>query len=150
MYVIDKNKNLKCLRRKEEKQQIVDLKDESDREIRNRNEIIEMTKQYYENLYNTQIERPRTSTDTKVLNVGSEDTPEINEEESLFALKTLKNNKSLREDNILTEMIEEAHDMIVPELKNLFNECSEQQITPDNWNNPIIQEEFQYVRSLTE
>ncbi|KAL3284418.1 hypothetical protein HHI36_018578 [Cryptolaemus montrouzieri] len=77
--VIDKNKNHKCLRRKEEKQQIVFLKDESGRDIRNRNEIIEVTKQYYENLYNTQIERPRTSTDTKVLNVGSEDTLEINE-----------------------------------------------------------------------
>ncbi|KAL3274143.1 hypothetical protein HHI36_015557, partial [Cryptolaemus montrouzieri] len=62
--VIDKNKNLKCFRRKEEKQQIVALKDEGGREIRNRNEIIEVTKQYYENLYNTQIERPRTLTDT--------------------------------------------------------------------------------------
>ncbi|KAL3280898.1 hypothetical protein HHI36_004125 [Cryptolaemus montrouzieri] len=96
--VIDKNKNLKCLRRKEEMQQIVALKDESVKWIRNRNEIIEVTKQYYGNIYNTQIERPLTSTDTKVLNVGSGDTPEINEEEILFALKTLINNKSPGED----------------------------------------------------
>ncbi|KAL3269600.1 hypothetical protein HHI36_008664, partial [Cryptolaemus montrouzieri] len=87
--VIHKNKNLKCLRRKEEKQQIAALKDESGREIKNRNEIIEVTKQYYENLYYTQITRPQTSTDTKVLNVGSEHTLEINEEEILFSLKTL-------------------------------------------------------------
>ncbi|KAL3268304.1 hypothetical protein HHI36_007422, partial [Cryptolaemus montrouzieri] len=38
--VVDKNKKLKCLRRKEYKQQIVALKDESGRLIRNRNEII--------------------------------------------------------------------------------------------------------------
>ncbi|KAL3280927.1 hypothetical protein HHI36_004154, partial [Cryptolaemus montrouzieri] len=39
--VIDKNKNLKCLRRKEEKKQIVVLKDERGRKIKNRNEILE-------------------------------------------------------------------------------------------------------------
>ncbi|KAL3265596.1 hypothetical protein HHI36_009801 [Cryptolaemus montrouzieri] len=82
--VIDKNKNLKCLRKKEEKHQIVALKDGSGIEIRNRNEIIEVTKQYYKNLYNTQIEQPRTSTNTEVLNFGSEDTPVINEEEFLY------------------------------------------------------------------
>ncbi|KAL3267176.1 hypothetical protein HHI36_011313, partial [Cryptolaemus montrouzieri] len=42
--VIDKNKILKCLRRREEKQQIEALKDENGSEIRNRNEIIEVTK----------------------------------------------------------------------------------------------------------
>ncbi|KAL3279645.1 hypothetical protein HHI36_017151 [Cryptolaemus montrouzieri] len=35
--VIVKNKNLKCLKRKEEKQQIVALKDESGREMRKKN-----------------------------------------------------------------------------------------------------------------
>ncbi|KAF2898100.1 hypothetical protein ILUMI_08075 [Ignelater luminosus] len=87
---------------------VLALKDENWKEIKNRKNIINEAEKSYKNLYNTQINRPPTRTNTKVIIVESEDIPDITKEEILFALKTMKNNKAPESDKILTEMIKEA------------------------------------------
>lgn len=52
------------------------------------------------------------------MNVGSEEIPEINENELMYALESIKRNKAPGEDNVIMEMIEEAAKLIVPRLRS--------------------------------
>ncbi|KAF2893784.1 hypothetical protein ILUMI_12388 [Ignelater luminosus] len=105
---------------------------------RNRKKIVNEAEKYYKNLYNTQINRALTRTVTRVINVESEDIPDIIEEEILFALKIMKNNKAPGSSEILTEMIKEAPDIVTAKLQHLFNSCLEQQNIPEGWNEAIM------------
>lgn len=137
--VIEENKNLKCLRKKQGKQQIIALKDGNNVETRNRDKIKEIAHKFYQDLYSPRTERPPGNQNKrKVVNVGSEEIPEINEEEIIHAINSMKKNKAPGGDDIIAEMLKEAQEIVIPQLKHLFNLCIEQQTIPTNWNEAII------------
>lgn len=79
-----------------------------------------MTENCYEDLYASKARLP-LHRNVRIRNVASKCIPEINEGDIVFSLKSLNNNKSPREDDILAEMIKETQELIVPKLKYLFD-----------------------------
>ncbi|XP_030745253.1 uncharacterized protein LOC115874286 [Sitophilus oryzae] len=74
----------------------------------------------------------------KVINQGSEEIPEITEEEIISALRDMKNNRAAGDDGLVIESIQEGGPEIIKALNVLFNKCIEEEITPSQWNNATI------------
>ncbi|XP_043494475.1 uncharacterized protein LOC122519210 [Polistes fuscatus] len=109
---------MRCLTNKLGKREIISIKNSKGEEIRDRDEIVRTTDKFYKSLYNTQIEKlEQAKKYHKVMNLGSEEIAEIKEDEIMYALKSMKRNKAPGEDNVMTEMIEKAAEIIVPRLK---------------------------------
>ncbi|KAL3274239.1 hypothetical protein HHI36_015650 [Cryptolaemus montrouzieri] len=62
-------------------------------------------------------EQQMTEQKKTIQNVGSEDVPQITGEKIIFALKTLKNNKSTGMDNIFPEMLKENGPRLITQMK---------------------------------
>ncbi|KAL3288890.1 hypothetical protein HHI36_003335 [Cryptolaemus montrouzieri] len=69
---------------------------------------------------NIEINNPNVP---KVLNQGSEEIPEITEDEILSALKEMKDDKATGEDGIEIEAIKYGGEEIIKALKVLLNKC---------------------------
>lgn len=73
-----------------------------------------------------------------ILNVGSEELPDITAEETKASLVEMKNGKSPGEDGILIEAIKEGGDTLLQMITALFNKCLELEKIPEAWANAII------------
>lgn len=137
---IEQNKNFKCLRKAEGRKQIINLKNKDGRETRDRQQIIEITEKFYTDLYASHLkEDPEYKTSTgKIMNIGSEEMPDVNKEEVIMALSSMKNNKAPGEDDITVELLKEGGEEIITKMCELFNECLKEGKIPDTWNNAIV------------
>lgn len=78
-------------------------------ETRDTEKIMEITENFYIELYTSQI----LKNPGKIVNVGSVELPEINEEDIMMALKYIKDNKAPASDRIATELIKEETEDII-------------------------------------
>lgn len=74
----------------------------------------------------------------RVMNVGSEDVPDITKAEIYNALKKMKNNKASGKDGIITEAIKLGGPTLIGVLEKIFNLCLKNQDIPSSWNNSIM------------
>lgn len=119
-------------------QQITKIKDTSGILVTNRAEVLKVIESYYQILYNSMAEKPSNLSRSKIVNMGSEEIPDINREEIRYALSRVKNGKSGGEDGILPEMLKEGDDHLLKKLADLFNKCLLQGRIPKNWENAVV------------
>lgn len=110
---IENNGNMKVLRAKlkNAKKLIFKLKDKQGVIQTDRNKILDIAKGFYEDLFRSK--RPKSHAERSqprpvIMNVGSEEMPEITEEEVKAALKEMKNKKAPGDDDIPIEAIKEG------------------------------------------
>lgn len=137
---VEENKSLKVLRRKMAlgKKEISKIRDEKGNIVTDKKEILRVTEDFYRELYKQQQENTSPSSPIKVLNQGSEDIPDITEEEIRGALNEMKNNKAPGEDELVIEAVKSAGKSVTKALVLLFNKCLTEGITPSQWDNAII------------
>jgi hypothetical protein len=73
-----------------------------------------------------------------ILNVGSQDLPEISTDEIDLALSNMKNNKAPGEDRITSDIIKMGGCELKEAIKILLNKCLEEGKIPDNWTNAEV------------
>lgn len=117
---------------------ITAIRDQNGNLITDQNQILQRTEQFYEQLYDTKINPTTIFQDRKITNVNSEEIPDIEMFEIEKALKQIKNEKSAGEDGILPEMLKAGGDQLMKQLKNLFNQCLQEEKIPANWHNAVV------------
>ena len=136
--VIEKNQSLKILRNSTMgRKEIQKIKDMHGNIVTHKQEILHSIKLFYQELYTSKQQGIRTDI-RKVINQGSEEIPEITEEEIISALRDMKNNRAAGDDGLVIESIQEGGPEIIKALNVLFNKCIEEEITPSQWNNATI------------
>lgn len=83
-------------------------------------------------------ERGTASPMPKVMNVGSDDIPEITITQIKKAPSEMKNKKSSDEHGTVIEATKYRRDKLLSTLELLFNECPIKKTTPSKWNNAAI------------
>lgn len=117
---------------------ITSLRDTNGALIIDQNKITQRTEQFYQTLYSTKTGTNMKDVERKILNVNSEDIPEIEIYEIERALNQTKRNKAPGEDEILPEMLKEGGQPLLQELKILFNQCLQEGKIPKEWDNAVI------------
>lgn len=140
---IESNCNMKVLRTTlaNAKKRIFKLKDENGTVHTDQEKILEITRKFYEDLFTSVREKPpseMTHPKPAIMNVGSEELPEITVEEVQSSLKEMKNNKAPGEDDIPTEAIKVGGCTLLELITALFNRCLEEEKIPRAWENAII------------
>src|ERR1700761_844966 len=72
------------------------------------------------------------------MNVGSEELPDVTEEEVKAALNEMKNKKAPGDDDIPIEAIKEGGETLLSAITTLFIKCLEQEQIPKAWENAVI------------
>lgn len=145
---IEANCNMRVLRTKlmNAKKEIFNLRDKTGAIQSDRNAILNIAKEFYENLYTSVQPQPTTAATTDdtqserpiITNVGSEEMPDITFEEVSAALAEMKNGKSPGEDGVPVEAIKFGGDTLLETITALFNKCLELEKVPIAWQNAAI------------
>ncbi|CAG9840644.1 unnamed protein product [Diabrotica balteata] len=137
---IEQNKNMKCLKPQLGTIQINSIKNKEGTETNNVEEIIQITQEYYKNLYNTK-QKPTQEIlkqlQIKIKNVNSDLQPEISKNEIRRALKEMKNNKSPGKDGVTVEMLKHGGKTTREVLYILMNKILMTKQIPNSWNEAI-------------
>ena len=130
---IEQNKSLKVLKQKLMigTTNIFKLNNKQGHNIYDKQEILKVIEEHYATLYSRddsiqEVEIPI------IWNQGSEELPDITEEEIESAIKGMKNNKTPGEDGIVSEMIKQEA------LKTLYNAYLFGGNTPEQWKNGFM------------
>ena len=138
--VIERNQSMKVLRPSLGKNIIIALKDRNGKEMRDKSKIEERVQEFYSELYQIR-QHPLHETEAKlkrrVLNVNSEDIPEITTEEINSALHEMKNNKAPGMDYITKDLLQNGGEEILQTLKILFNRCLDAGKVASDWKKAI-------------
>ena len=137
--VIKQNCNMKVLKTKNStgRTKIIKIKNEENVIVQDRKEICEAIEKFYTKLYSTHTQNQQR-TERTILNVGSEELPEITKSEIRKALNQLKNNKCAGEDKITVEMMKIGGRKIEQILRILFNKIVEEGKIPKDWHNSEV------------
>ena len=143
---IETNCNMKVLRSKlaNSKKEIYKLRDKTGTIQSDRSTILNIAKEFYEDLYTSIRPKPNSSTGVRhqdrpaITNVGSEEMPDITVEEIGTALKEMKDRKSPGEDGVPIEAIKFGGDTMLSAIAALFNKCLEEGKVPESWENAMI------------
>ncbi|XP_056641545.1 craniofacial development protein 2-like [Diorhabda sublineata] len=142
--LIQQNRGLNIFKKENaHKKEMIKLRDGQGNITEDRREILKVTEKFYTGLYESKIDNEyvrKANSDHKnrICNVGSEDLPEIEEEEIVKSLNQLKNGKAAGDDNIIPEMLKEGGSLLIRELKSLFNTCLTEGRIPQDWNTAIV------------
>lgn len=85
--------------------------------------IMAVIQEYYEELYSSNQANPVDEHRTNIMNVGSEDVPEIYIQEIELALRQLKTGKAQGEDGMTVEMLKLRGDALLKAIGILLNKC---------------------------
>lgn len=139
---IEANCNMKVLRSKlmNAKKEIFKLRDKTGTIQSDRNAILNIAKEFYEDLFSSVRPNPTTTTEERpiIRNVGSEDMPDITVEEVRAAVAEMKNKKSPGEDGVPVEAIKLGGDSLLSATTALFNLCLQWEKVPEAWENAVI------------
>ena len=107
------------------KEEIHKLKNPNGRILTNKDDIINAIKDFYQELYNSQVREIELIDDkrAKLSRHITEDLPEITVLEIQNAIKTMKNNKATGPDDLSIELLKYSNNVTLEFLKNLFNTC---------------------------
>ncbi|KAI8423172.1 hypothetical protein MSG28_014227 [Choristoneura fumiferana] len=73
--------------------------------------------------YSPMTEKPNNINRRRIMNIGTEEMPDIDCDEIKKALSEIKNGKAASEDGILPEMLREGGDLLITNLAKLLNRC---------------------------
>lgn len=141
MELIEDNMQMKVLRRKRKNghDQIHRIKNNQGNVVTNKGEIIKSIEEFYSKLYaSNQAEPINISTRPTILNVNSEEIPQIDKGELLHALKSMKNNKAPGDDGLTVDTIKAGGEHLINIIKDILNRCIHQGEVPTSWNNAIV------------
>lgn len=136
---IENNKNMKVLKANKSigRQKIMKMKNERGVLLSHKEEIAKEIQEFYEKLYKSTIPNPR-SYSKHILNIGSEDLPEIIPSEIKVALKQMKNRKAPGEDKITAEMLKMGGSKLEETIRLLLNKCLLEGKIPKLWKNAEV------------
>jgi len=140
---IEANGNMKVLRMKlsNGSKQIFKLRDRAGVIQTDQNKILDIAQEFYKDLFRSiRPKPPAEATQAKpvIMNVGSEEMPDITIDEVQASLNEMKNKKAPGEDNIPIEAIKEGGPVLLEMVTVLFNKCLEQERVPEAWENAVI------------
>lgn len=119
------------------KQKIIKIKNKHGIIVTDKQEIKREIQKFYEQLYQTTI--PNQVRPLKhIINVGSEDIPEISPSEIEYALQQMKNGKSPGEDRITPEMLKMGGKALIETIGVLLNKCLMEGKIPEAWRNAEV------------
>jgi len=134
---IEKGKNMKSVRTSLGNSSINAVKDETGNVITEREKILRTTEKFYINLYEQKQPAPeevKVSMKNIVMNVGSEDIPDITDEEIKSNIKAMKRDKAPGIDGIVPDLIKEGEETLLEPLRTLLNLCLHERKIPEDWN----------------
>ena len=140
---IQANCNMKVLRSKlsNVKKEIFKLRDKTGTIKSDRSAILDIAKEFYEDLFSSKRSNPNSTSDEDrpvIMNVGSEDLPDITVDEVKAAVDEMKNKKSPGEDGVPIEAIKLGGDSLLSAITTLFNQCLQWEMIPKQWENAEI------------
>lgn len=143
---IEDNCNMKVLRSKlaTGKTQIIKMKNQQGTIVSDKGEILKIIEDFYTNLYTSTAPEPEAESKISknghinILNVGSEDIPEITIEEIKETLKQMKNRKCPGEDQITSEMLKMGGKAVEKAIHILLNKCLQEGKIPTDWYNSEV------------
>jgi hypothetical protein len=140
--IIEANCNMKVLRSKltNAKKEIFKLRDKTGTIQTDRNAILNIAKEFYEDLFSSVRPSPTDASEDRpiIRNVGSEDMPDITVDEVKAAVAEMKNKKSPGEDGVPVEAIKLGGDSLLGAITTLFNQCLQWEEVPEAWENAVI------------
>ncbi|XP_072394776.1 uncharacterized protein [Diabrotica undecimpunctata] len=121
---IEQNKSLKVLKRKLKTgtRNIYKVKNRQGHVVYEQPEIIKIIEECYRTLYRRYAHIPEEKIPA-IQNQGSEELPDITEEEIELELKGMKTSKSPGQDGIVSEMLKLGREYVIKALKTLYNAC---------------------------
>lgn len=141
--LIGNNMNMKVLKSKGNRGKllITKLRNGQGNLIYGRNEIAKVIQEFYLDLYKQTVQPPTADTRRHthpVINVGSEEMPEISISELRTAIGQLKKEKAPGEDGITNEMLKIGGKTLEEAILILLNKCLEEGKTPEAWQNAEV------------
>ncbi|XP_050306277.1 craniofacial development protein 2-like [Anthonomus grandis grandis] len=132
---IENNKNMKALktRNNDGRFQIHQLRDANGNIKEDSKDLMDIVKNFYSTLYTGDNPEQAIGVDETILNVGSEDLPDITREKVELALSQMKNGKAPGEDGITAEMIKLEGRTTVEAMTILLNKCMTEGVIPQAW-----------------
>src|SRR5678816_136545 len=106
--------------------------------IVNQREIDERWRRFFEYLCNVEGVAEERLRDLDLLEDGREEEWLITEEETMVALKGMKNGKAVGEDGIVAEMLKEMGVEGTRRMLNLINRCWRDYVVPGEWSRATI------------
>ena len=115
------------------KGQMLALKDKNGKIVKNRDELIKITEEYYKNLYASKINVPQVNK-----SVDNSEIPDITVKEVEFALRHMKRGKAPGKDGITTDLLQFGGETLYEGLAELFNQCIREKRIPKHFSLGIV------------
>ena len=137
---IEDNANMRVLKSKLAvgRAKLVKMKNNQGIVVSDKKDVVEIIENFYRTLYTASPVYKEHSPTKNILNVGSEDIPEITIAEIRAALKQMKNRKSPGEDRITSEMLKLGGKIVEQATQILLNKCLKEEKIPDDWINAEV------------
>ena len=97
----------------------------------NREEILKICSDFYQELYNSQT--GTHSQEAKIISTQNTEIPDITSREVEVAIKEMKKNKATGLDEITKDILEEGGNAIITQLVRLFNQIIIKKYIPKSW-----------------
>lgn len=138
--VIENNKNMKVLRTAKTtgRARIHQLRNTEGEIKQDKNQITSIVENFYKNLYSSTNPEPYYIENRRIMNIGSEEIPNININEIEHALTQIKNNRAPGEDGVTTEMLKMGGTATLESIEILLNKCLSEGKIPNTWQNAKV------------
>ncbi|XP_060530472.1 uncharacterized protein LOC132704478 [Cylas formicarius] len=139
---LEERKSLKVLQREfKNRTHITKLVNENNIECTRMEELKELTEAFYRSLYESKAKPPLETSSKerqKVMNVGSEEIPDITSEEIERTMSKMPKGRTAGGDGIVLEMLIYGGEIVLDILKILYNKCLLECDVPADWKNALV------------
>lgn len=112
--------------------------------------MLKVVEYFQINLFESKVKdilQENTIQNNLLRNVGSEDLPDISEDEVIQALRQMKSNKAPEEDQVTADMIIEGSNKLIKIIAISLNECLQQGKLPET---RTTLKQYYYIRKVTD